>query len=465
MVAITTSTETSFEILGLAPHVCEALHALGWVHPTPVQAQALVPVLQGRDVLVTAQTGSGKTLAYALPLLQNLLHPLTQVGAKANAQKTAHQVLASKRNARVLVLVPTRELAIQVGAVFKSVLTQLSVSHPSAALKLSVVYGGVSINPQMMALRGGADVVVATPGRLLDLVDHNALKLQAVQHLVLDEADRLLDLGFADELHKVVGLCPKHRQTLLFSATFADDVQTLAQALLQQPVRVAVDAAHEHPSVIHQRAIAVDEKKRTALLRQLIQHHKWERVLVFVATRYACEHVANKLYQAGVFATALHGEMSQGARQEVLEEFKASRWEVLVTTDLASRGIDIAQLPVVVNYDLPRSATDYTHRIGRTGRAGLAGEAVSFVTPANAAHWRLIQKRQNLELTLEEVAGFEPLEKVQALSTKTKDQTLAQKVSRDLNDNGAVKGKRPSKKDKLRAAALLVASKDSGGAS
>ena len=474
--AVAPTVETSFEKLGLAPHVCEAVQALGWVQPTPVQAQALGHVLQGRDVLVTAQTGSGKTLAYALPLLQTLLHPLTEVGAKASAQesaqKNAQQVLPSKRNARVLVLVPTRELAIQVGAVFKSVLSQLSASHPSAALKLSVVYGGVSINPQMMALRGGADVVVATPGRLLDLVDHNALKLQAVQHLVLDEADRLLDLGFADELHKVLALCPKQRQTLLFSATFADDVQTLAQTLLQQPVRVAVETAQEHPSVIHQRAIAVDEKKRTALLRQLIQHHKWERVLVFVATRYACEHVANKLYQAGVFATALHGEMSQGARQEVLEEFKESRWEVLVTTDLASRGIDIAQLPVVVNYDLPRSATDYTHRIGRTGRAGVAGEAVSFVTPANAAHWRLIQKRQHLQLSLEEVAGFEPLGKAKALSTEAQDEMQdemqverrSQKVSRNPNDNGGVKGKRPSKKDKLRAAALLADSKDSGGA-
>jgi superfamily II DNA/RNA helicase len=462
--AVASTVETSFEKLGLAPHVCEAVHALGWVQPTPVQEQALGSVLQGRDVQVTAQTGSGKTLAYALPLLQTLLHPLTEVGAKASAQITAQQVLPTKRNARVLVLVPTRELAIQVGAVFKSVLLQLSATHTSAALKLSVVYGGVSINPQMMALRGGADVVVATPGRLLDLVAHNALKLHTVQHLVLDEADRLLGLGFADELHKVLALCPKQRQTLLFSATFADDVQTLAQTLLQQPVRVAVETAQEHPSVIHQRAIAVDEQKRTSLLRQLIQHHKWERVLVFVATRYACEHVANKLYQAGVFATALHGEMSQGARQEVLEEFKESRWEVLVTTDLASRGIDIAQLPVVVNYDLPRSATDYTHRIGRTGRAGVAGEAVSFVTPANAAHWRLIQKRQHLQLPLEEVAGFEPLEKVQALSSQEPDKTLVQKVSRDPNDNGGVKGKRPSKKDKLRAAALLAASKDSGGA-
>lgn len=445
--------------MGLAPALCDAAHALGWVQPTPVQMQAVGPVLQGRDVLVTAQTGSGKTLAYALPLMQNLLQVLSS--SQALLQEPS-QALPGKRHTRLLVLVPTRELAIQVGAVFKSLFTSMAPSQSRVPLKLSVVYGGVSINPQMMALRGGADVVVATPGRLLDLVDHNALKLNGVQHLVLDEADRLLDLGFADELHKVLALCPKQRQTLLFSATFADDVQRLAQTLLNQSVRVAVEAAQEHPSVIHQRAMAVDEQKRTPLLRHLIQHHKWQRVLVFVATRYACEHVANKLYQAGVFATALHGEMSQGARQEVLEEFKESRWEVLVTTDLAARGIDIAQLPVVVNYDLPRSATDYTHRIGRTGRAGEAGEAVSFVTPANAAHWRLIQKRQHLQLTLEEVAGFEPAEKSGGSDTAQPNETLAQKASRHPNDNGGVKGKRPSKKDKLRAAALMGDSKHKG---
>ncbi len=449
--------EASFASIGLAHALCDAAHALGWVQPTPVQKQTVGPVLQGRDVLVTAQTGSGKTLAYALPLMQSLL--------QAQSRQSSHepsQAGPSKRHTRLLVLVPTRELAIQVGALFKSLFTSLAPSQPRVPLKLSVVYGGVSINPQMMALRGGADVVVATPGRLLDLVDHNAIKLNGVQHLVLDEADRLLDLGFADELHKVLALCPKQRQTLLFSATFADDVQTLAQTLLHQPVRVAVEAAQEHPSVIHQRAIAVDEQKRTPLLRHLIQHHTWQRVLVFVATRYACEHVANKLYQAGVYATALHGEMSQGARQEVLEEFKESRWEVLVTTDLASRGIDIAQLPVVVNYDLPRSATDYTHRIGRTGRAGEAGEAVSFVTPASAAHWRLIQKRQHLQLTLEAVAGFAPAEKSGGSDTAQPNETLAQKASRHPNGNGGVKGKRPSKKDKLRAAALLAAAKSSG---
>ena len=319
---------------------------MGLAIPTPIQAEAIPPAIQGRDLWASAPTGSGKTLAFALPLVQQ--HVLTP-------RQTNY-----RRPVRTLVLVPTRELAVQVGDVF----TQLA--YP-LRLKVSVVYGGVSINPQMMGLRGGADIVVATPGRLLDLVDHNAVRLADVQHLVLDEADRLLDLGFADELQDVLALLPKPRQTLLFSATFADDVQALAAGLLREPVRVAVDDVPAQAPDIRQRAIAVDEKKRTALLRHLMAENGWKRVLVFVATRYACEHVANKLYKAGVFATAFHGEMSQGARQQVLDEFKAGRWDVVITTDLAARGIDIALLPVVVNYDLPRSATDYTHRIGRTG--------------------------------------------------------------------------------------------------
>jgi superfamily II DNA/RNA helicase len=221
-------------------------------------------------------------------------------------------------------------------------------------------------------------------------------------------------------------------------------LQTLAEALLSNPARITVAHTEAHTPDIAQRAIQVDEKSRTALLRHLIKTHMWKRVLVFVATRYACEHVANKLYKAGVFATAFHGEMSQGARQEVLAEFKEERWEVVVTTDLAARGIDIAQLPVVVNYDLPRSATDYTHRIGRTGRAGASGDAVSFVTAATLAHWQLIQKRAQVQLPLEVLEGFEPIEVPQPPSP--------------LNDgSGGIKGKRPSKKDKLRAAAAAQA--------
>ena len=411
----------NFSNLAIIPALQRALTGMGLYAPTPIQAQAVPAVLQGADVWATAPTGSGKTLAFALPLVQQHLLVPRQTNFR--------------RPVRTLVLVPTRELAVQVGDVFTS------LGYPQG-LKVAVVFGGVSINPQMMSLRGGADIVVATPGRLLDLVDHNALHLRDVQHLVLDEADRLLDLGFADELQRVLTLLPAKRQTLLFSATYAGDVQALAQSLLHNPVRVTVEAVQAQAPDIRQRAIAVDEKKRTALLRHLIAENGWKRVLVFVATRYACEHVADKLYKAGIFATAFHGEMSQGARQDVLNEFKAGRWDVVVTTDLASRGIDIAQLPVVVNYDLPRSATDYTHRIGRTGRAGATGEAVSFVTAEGQAHWKLIRKREKLELELEVLPGFEP-----------------QDVPPDpspLNDgkggNGGIKGKRPSKKDKLRAA-------------
>lgn len=405
----------NFETLGLTPALQAAVGDMGLPIPTPVQVQAIPPALQGRDVWASAPTGSGKTLAFALPLVQqHLLHP---------------RQTNFRRPVRSLVLVPTRELAVQVGAV----LTHLG--YP-LRLKVAVVYGGVSMNPQMMGLRGGADIVVATPGRLLDLLEHNALRLQDVQQLVLDEADRLLDPGFADEMLRVLALLPAQRQTLLFSATYADGVQALARGLLREPVRVTVEAVATQAPAIRQRAIAVDESKRTALLRQLIAENGWTRLLVFVATRYACEHVASKLYKAGVYATAFHGEMSQGARQDVLDEFKDGRWDVVVTTDLASRGIDIARLPVVVNYDLPRSATDYTHRIGRTGRAGVHGEAVSFVTAQALAHWLLIRKREHLDLPLEVLPGFEPKDAPPPVAP----------------GNGGIKGKRPSKKDKLRAA-------------
>jgi len=414
----------SFAQLGLNAELQSSAIQAGFTVPTPVQAEAIPHALQGTDVMAKAQTGSGKTVAYVLPLLQRLM-----------ATATSREDVPKKRVTQVLVLVPTRELATQVSDVLRDLARPLTQS-----IKVGTVFGGVSINPQMMSLRSGADVVVATPGRLLDLVDHNALHINHVQHLVLDEADRLLDLGFADELQRVLALLPVKRQNLLFSATFEPAVQVLAEALLHHPVRVTIESSDAHEPDIAQRAIQVDEKSRTALLRHLIKTHAWKQVLVFVATRYACEHVANKLYKAGVFATAFHGEMSQGARQDVLAEFKEERWEVVVTTDLAARGIDIAQLPVVVNYDLPRSATDYTHRIGRTGRAGAHGEAVSFVTAATLAHWTLIQKRQKIQLPLEVLEGFEPTEVPPPASP--------------LNDGtGGIKGKRPSKKDKLRAAA------------
>ncbi|HRL98162.1 MAG TPA: DEAD/DEAH box helicase [Acidovorax sp.] len=413
-----------FSALGLSPALVHAASQLGFAVPTPIQAATIPVVLQGADLLGAAQTGSGKTAAFALPLLQQL-----QLGATTGP-----------RRVRALVLVPTRELAAQVGEVLRSL-----AQHLQQPLKIAIVFGGVSINPQMLGLRGGADIVVATPGRLLDLVQHNALRLGAVAHLVLDEADRLLDLGFTDELQRVLALLPARRQNLFFSATFPTAVQALADGLLHDPVRVEVPHTPGHEPAITQRAIAVDASRRTQLLRHLVKEHDWSRVLVFVATQYAAEHVAEKLYKAGIYATPFHGGLSQGARNQVLQEFKEERWQVVVTTDLAARGIDIAQLPAVVNFDLPRSAVDYVHRIGRTGRAGEAGVAVSFVTADAEAHFRLIEQRQHLALPREQVAGFEPTETAAPAPSVT-----------DPQGTGGIKGKRPSKKDKLRAAAAAA---------
>jgi superfamily II DNA/RNA helicase len=413
-----------FLSLGLSPELCHAANALGFTDPTPIQREAIAPILHGSDVRAAAQTGSGKTAAFALPLLQRL--------QKLPAENR-HQY---GRAIRSLIIVPTRELATQVGEVVRS-LAQALPQQP----KVVVAAGGVSINPQMMALRGGADVLVATPGRLLDLAKQNAIQLATVRILILDEADRLLDLGFAQELARILTLLPPSRQTLLFSATFPAEVNGLVAQMLKNPVELAPEPTLLQESVIAQRAIRVDDSRRTQLLRHLVKENKWTRVLVFVATKYAAELIAEKLYKAGVYATAFHGDLSQGARTQVLAEFKDEQWEVVITTDLASRGIDISKLPVVVNYDLPRSAVDYVHRIGRTGRAGEPGLAISFIGADALAHFALIQKRQDMNLTLETIAGFEPTD------------TPTPIAPQPAPGNGGIKGKRPSKKDKLRAAA------------
>lgn len=419
------STPT-FAALGLSAELSHACREAGYDHPSPIQVEAIPPVLRGQDLLGLAPTGSGKTAAFALPLLQRL------VAGRQRAYRRVH----------VLVLVPTRELAVQVGEVFR----RLGTSS-TRTVKVSVLHGGVSVNPQMMALRGGADVVVATPGRLLDLLDRNAVRLDTVEALVLDEADRLLDLGFAAERERVLAALPARRQNLLFSATFPAEVQALAGSLLHDAVRIeAASQASAEPAIL-QRVIAVDAPRRTELLRHLLQQGGWHRVLVFVATRYATEHVARKLYDRGIRAAPLHGEMSQSQRLAVLEDFKDGRWDVLLTTDLAARGIDIPGLEVVVNYDLPRSANDYVHRIGRTGRAGAGGLALSFTSAATEAHFRLIEKRNQLALPRELVAGFEPVEN-------------AEPAEKSQAGTGGVKGRRPSKKDKLRAAAALAAGSD-----
>jgi ATP-dependent RNA helicase RhlE len=421
-----------FSSLGLSPALLRALERQTLHTPTPVQSQAIPAVMAGFDAMVRAQTGSGKTLAFGLPLLHKLASEATQ----------------NPRQVRALVLVPTRELAVQVGETLRGLANQLP-----QAIKVSVVFGGVSINPQMLAMRGGTDVVVATPGRLLDLVQHNALSLAATQLLVLDEADRLLDLGFEAELKRLLALLPERRQSLFFSATFAPAVSALAHGMLREPVQVDIGSSKETAPDITQQALLVDAPQRTQLLRHLINTEKWKRVLVFVATKHAAEIVADKLRKARIYAEPFHGELSQGKRSQVLSDFKASRLKVVIATDMASRGLDITQLPVVVNCELPRSATEYTHRIGRTGRAGESGLAVSFVSHDTEAHFRLIERRHGLQVPMETVAGFEPAVQPLNLSALRDAAATAVPDSLDPLHTGGVKGKRPSKKDKLRALA------------
>ena len=402
----------SFDTFKLSASLLRAIDEQDYAIPTAVQLAAIPAILEGRDVWACAQTGSGKTAAFGLPILQLL----------------SDRAAIREHTVRALIVAPTRELTAQIGEAMRSYARYL----PSS-LKVLTVYGGVSINPQMMALRGGADILVATPGRLLDLIDHNALTLEGVEILVLDEADRLLELNFAAELKRTISLLPAPRQNLLFSATFPPDVHALALELLNDPVRI--DAPIVDTEMI-ERVIQVDAPRRTQLLRRLIEDHQWERTLVFVATKYATEHVAEKLRRAGVNAAALHGELSQGARTKALADFKSAKLQVIVATDLASRGIDVVQLPAVVNYDLPRSPDDYVHRIGRTARAGAPGVAVSFVDAASEAHFRLIERRRGVRLSREQVTGFEPTETPPAQPSST----------------GGIKGKRKSKKDKAREA-------------
>ncbi|OGB01369.1 MAG: RNA helicase [Burkholderiales bacterium RIFCSPHIGHO2_12_FULL_69_20] len=433
------SSAPQFADLGLSPVLASAASAAGWAAPTAVQAAVLPAVLQGRDVLALAPTGSGKTAAFVLPLLQRLIDQ-------------PNLVVERPRKLRVLVLAPTRELALQTGDAVRGL-----VSGMARPPRLVVAVGGASINPQMMALRGGAHFLVATPGRLLDLLAHNALSLADVTTLVLDEADRLLDLGFADEIGRVLAALPARRRTLLFSATMPDAVATLATQALHDPLRVEAPAsAQAELPDITQRAIEVDTPRRTALLRQLITQHGWPRVLVFVATQYAAEHVADKLRRNGVSAQALHGRLSPGRRAQVLADFQAKRLAVLVATDLAARGIDVPQLGVVVNHDLPRSAVDHVHRIGRTGRAGESGLAISFVcadAPGSEAHFRMIEKRQQQRVPREQVPGFEPAVMPASPPQEALDDSAHPPAAPVIDPHGGIKGRRKSKKDKLREAA------------
>ena len=415
-----------FKDLGLSPELLKALKPKTYPAPTPVQLELIPGVLSGRDAWVTAPTGSGKTLAYTLPLIEQLARSMP------NKETPVPRSLGYVRNTKLirsLVLVPTRELAIQVSQTFLSLTAQWG-----QACKVTVVFGGVSINPQMMGLRGSTDILIATPGRLIDLLAHNALKLSQVQTLVLDEADKLLELGFQDELQQILDLLPKQRQTLFLSATRPTHMLPWAQTLLRNPIEIHIQGDTPEPGVILQRVVYTDVAKRAQLLKHLIKESHLKQVLVFVATQHSSEIVAAKLRVAGIAAEPFHGQLSQGKRQQVLADFKAHRVKVVLATDLAARGLDIEKLPAVINFDLPRSAVDYTHRIGRTGRAGEEGLAISFVTPESLAHWALIEKRHAVKLDKETLLGYE----------------ATAPVAPQGPGNGGIKGKRPSKKDKLR---------------
>jgi len=368
----------SFTTLGLSPALLKVLANQNYTQPYPIQLEAIPAILKKRDVLGIAQTGSGKTAGYVLPILMNL----------------QGKTVTKNRHVNVLVLVPTRELAMQVSEVF--------ITFGSALperVKTLAVFGGVSINPQMMALQN-VNILVATPGRLLELVESKAVHLSDIETLVLDEADKMLNLGFQEEMNRIFKLLPKKRQNLLFSATLNEDVSRINQFLLHDPIVIKIDQEVDTFDLISQLGYFVSEENKGPLLRYLIKHNDMKQVLVFASSVYKADNIADKLRKNGIKATAIHSKKSQGARTEALRKFKSGEIPVLVATDLISRGIDVQFLPYVINYELPRSPKDYIHRIGRTGRAESPGEAISLISPEDQHHFRVIQKKMGKWVTM-----------------------------------------------------------------
>lgn len=368
----------SFSSLGLSPALLEVLANQNFTEPYPVQKEVIPAILKGRDVLGIAPTGSGKTAGYVLPLLMNL----------------AGKTITRNRHADILVLVPTRELAEQVSDVFK-----LFSASVSGKIKTLAIYGGVSANVQMMKLQG-VNVLIATPGRLLDLIGSNAVHLSSISTLVLDEADKMLNLGFREEMDRIFELLPHKRQNLLFSATLGEEVIHMHQLLLHNPQIIKIETEDENIDLIDQTAYLVPDNKKGPLLRYLIRQNNRKQVLVFTSSVFSANIVTGKLWKNGIDAMAIHSKISQKGRTEALAKFKSGELRVLVATDLVSRGIDIKFLPTVINYELPRSPKDYIHRIGRTGRAGSPGEAISLISPEEEHHFRVIQKKMGKWVTM-----------------------------------------------------------------
>ncbi|MEP0212047.1 MAG: DEAD/DEAH box helicase [Cellulophaga sp.] len=375
----------TFKNLGLSNNLLKAIEKKGYTTPSPIQEKAIPPVLEGKDVLASAQTGTGKTAGFTLPLL----HLLSE-------EKTLRH-----RPVRALILTPTRELAAQIFANVKEYSEFLD-------LRSAVIFGGVNQKPQIANLKRGMDVLVATPGRLLDLHNQRFLSLDKVEIFVLDEADRMLDMGFLRDIERVMKLIPTKRQNLMFSATFSKDIKKLAHGILNNPVQVEATPENTAVEVIQQKVYRVAKGKKTGLIIKLISDGNWQQVLVFTRTKHGANNLCKKMIAAGISAAAIHGNKSQGARTKALEGFKKGTLRVLVATDIAARGLDIPLLPHVINFEIPNISEDYVHRIGRTGRAGASGEAVSLVSADETSYLKDIQKLIGMQIPVEIVEGFEP---------------------------------------------------------
>ncbi len=402
-----------FTTLGLLPDLLHALHTQGYEQPTPVQQSAIPVALEGKDVMVRAQTGTGKTAAFALPILQQLFNH----GA-VDADNSKNKPIQS------LVLTPTRELAQQVYGSFK-------IYSGNTGLKSALAYGGVSLKPQLDALKSGADILVATPGRLLDLMQKNAVDLSQVKHLVFDEADRMLDMGFIIDIQRIMKCMPANRQTMLFSATFNDEIFTLSKSLLNNPKLIEVDARNTAAEKIEQMVYVVDSDRKRELLSYMIGSKNWQQVLIFVRTKTGADALAKEMIKDGIKTVAIHGDKSQGARERGLAEFKEGKVRALVATDVAARGLDIQRLQYVVNYELPYIADDYIHRIGRTGRAGSEGLAISFISLGEEYLLEEIEVILDSRLPQSWYPGYEPDMNKPAIENKKNSRNAQKQRAKD----------------------------------
>ncbi|EDK4124581.1 ATP-dependent RNA helicase RhlE [Proteus mirabilis] len=411
---------TDFTSLGLSEALLRAIDEQGYKTPTPIQQQAIEPILAGKDVLASAQTGTGKTAAFTLPILEKLA---------TSAEKTK-----GRKPVKALILTPTRELAAQIADNIKAYSRYLPI-------RSLVVFGGVSINPQMMKLRGGVDVLIATPGRLLDLEHQNAVDLSRVEVLVLDEADRMLDMGFIHDIRRVINKLPKKRQNLLFSATFSKEITGLANSLLNNPISIAVAPKNSAAESVDQYVHLVDKKRKTELLSHLIGLENWPQVLIFTRTKHGANKLAEHLNLDGIKSAAIHGNKSQGARTRALADFKDGKLKALVATDIAARGLDIDQLPYVVNFELPQVAEDYVHRIGRTGRAAATGKAISLVCVDEHGLLADIERLLKREIPRLALEGYDPDPSIKAAPLHKKPKNKARNNKEGGHGRADMRGK------------------------